>query len=118
VLVADDDLDVLELAAETLGRAGLKVIRAADGGEAVETFRRYADEIGAVFLDRTMPLKSGEEAFDEIRRIRPDARIVLFSGYSEASVRERFAGRDLTGFLHKPFLPAALLRKAREALEK
>jgi CheY-like chemotaxis protein len=116
-LVADDDLNVLEFAAETLGRAGLKVLRATDGREAVETYRRHADEIRAVFLDRTMPLKSGEEAFDEIRRIRPDARIVLFSGYSEASVRERLAGRDLTGFLHKPFLPAALLRKAREALE-
>jgi signal transduction histidine kinase len=117
LLVADDEEDVLDFAVETLERAGLTVLRATNGSEAVETFRRHADEIGAVFLDRSMPLKSGGEAFEEIRRIRPDARIVLVSGYSEASVRERFAGRDLAGFLHKPYPPAALLRKAREALE-
>jgi hypothetical protein len=42
--------------------------------------------------------------------------IVLFSGYSQESMGEQFAGRDLAGFLQKPFLPAALLRKVREIL--
>ena len=69
-----------------------------------------------MLLDRTMPELSGEKVFEELRRIRPDARIVLLSGYSEKSAREAFAGKGLAGFVHKPFLPATLVRTVRAAL--
>jgi FixJ family two-component response regulator len=64
-----------------------------------------------------MPASSGEEIFDEIHRLRPGVPIVLVSGYSQQSVRDQFAGRDLAGFLHKPFQSATLLLKVRELLE-
>jgi len=64
VLVVDDDEGVRDLAKESLERAGLSVLTARDGREGIETFRRFADEIRAVFLDRTMPDISGEQAFD------------------------------------------------------
>ena len=70
-----------------------------------------------MFLDRTMPGISGEEAFDEIRRIQPEARIVLVSGYSKEHAAKHFSASDLIGFLQKPFLPEALIAKLREALE-
>ena len=79
--------------------------------------RDHADAIDLVLLDRTMPTSSSEEVFDEIRRLRPDVPIVLVSGYSQESVRDQFAGRDLAGFLHKPFLSSGLLLKVREILE-
>jgi PAS domain S-box-containing protein len=117
VLLVDDDEGVRELAHDILTGAGLQVLCACDGREAVTVFREHADEIRAVLLDRTMPASSGEEAFEEIRRIRPDVPVVLVSGYSKESVTDHFAGKDLTGFLHKPFLPATLLVKVRELLE-
>jgi DNA-binding NtrC family response regulator len=94
------------------------VLCASDGREGIEAFREHRDEIRAVLLDRTMPDISGEEAFDEIRRIRPDARVVLVSGYSEERAAQHFADKDLAGFLKKPFLPETLIEKVREALEK
>jgi PAS domain S-box-containing protein len=118
ILVVDDDEAVRELARENLERVGLSVLCARDGREGVETFSRHRDEIRAVFLDRTMPDVSGEEAFDEIRRIRPDARIILVSGYSEDQAARHFAGKDLVGFLQKPFLPETLIEKVRKALER
>jgi nitrogen-specific signal transduction histidine kinase/CheY-like chemotaxis protein len=117
VLVVDDDEGVRELVAETLQRAGLTVLLAGDGREAVELFRRQADEIQVVVLDRTMPNIDGEEAFDEIRRIRPDARIILVSGYSEERAAWHCIDQGLDAFLQKPFEPMALLEHVRRILK-
>jgi signal transduction histidine kinase/CheY-like chemotaxis protein len=117
ILVVDDDGGVRELAQESLERVGLSVLCANTGREGIEIFARHRDEIRAVFLDRTMPDISGEEAFDEIRRIRSDARVVLVSGYSEEQAAQHFAGTELVGFLQKPFLPEMLVKKVRQALE-
>ena len=102
----------------TVKRAGPSVLCAASGREGVELFRKHVDEIRAVLLDLTMPAMSGEEVFDLMRRIRPDALIILVSGYSEEGAAKRFAGRDLAAFLRKPFLPATLIEKVCQILEK
>ncbi|MDH3212347.1 MAG: response regulator, partial [Myxococcales bacterium] len=116
VLVVDDDDGVMEMTHETLARAGLDVVCARNAREGVAAFRDRADEIRLVLLDRTMPGSSGEEVFDEIRRLGPEVPIVLVSGYSRNSVSDRFAGRDLAGFLQKPFLPDTLLLMVRKTL--
>ena len=117
VLVVDDDEGVRELVTETLQRAGFTVLLAEDGRKAVELFQRHADKIRVVVLDRTMPNVDGEEAFDEIRRIRSDAPIILVSGYSEERAAWHFIDRGLDAFLHKPFEPMALLERVRRILE-
>jgi PAS domain S-box-containing protein len=116
VLIIDDDESVAQLASEMLERAGFDAVGVSDAHEAIATFRRRAGEIGVVLLDRTMPELSGEAVFEELRRIRPDTRIVLLSGYTEESAREAFAGKGLAGFVHKPFQPATLVRIVRTAL--
>jgi two-component system cell cycle sensor histidine kinase/response regulator CckA len=117
VLVVEDDPGVLRLATETLERAGFDVIGVRDAREAIETFRGRADAIRLVLLDGTMPALSSEAAFEALRSIRPDARVVLVSGHAEESARQPFTGRGLAGFVHKPFPPAALLSGVRAALE-
>ena len=116
ILVVDDDLGVRELTADTLRRAGFEVLSAADGREGVEISRDRADEIRAVLLDRTMPGMGGEEAFEAMRSIREDARIILVSGYSRERAEEQFSGSDLAAFLQKPFLPSTLLELLRSVL--
>ncbi|MCH8084636.1 MAG: response regulator [Myxococcales bacterium] len=116
VLVVDDDEGVRDLLDATLRRAGLTVLLACDGREGVDIFRRHADEIRAVVLDRTMPDVGGEDAFDEIRRIRPDVRVMLISGYSEERAAWHFIDKGLDAFLHKPFEPRVLLEKIRRII--
>ena len=53
-----------------------------------------------------------------IRQIRPDARVVVVSGYSEERAVAELAGSELAGFLKKPFLPETLLHCVRGALER
>ena len=116
-LVIDDDEAVREFVEDVLRRAGMTVLSAADGHEGVKLFRRHADEIEVVLLDRAMPGLSGTETFDAIRAKRPDAKIVLVSGYSEDRVSADLSGRRLAGILKKPFSPEKLLERIREVLE-
>jgi len=103
VLLAEDEETLRALGGQILKRLGLEVIAAADGREAVELFRKHRKKIDLVLLDLTMPRLDGEEALTEIRKIDPSARVVIASGYSEADLAERFAGRGLSGVLQKPY---------------
>ena len=117
VLVIDDDDGVREIAREMLHRNGVSVLTAADGHEGIKLFELHADSIDVVLLDRTMPTLSGADTFAAIRAIRPDARVVLVSGYTEQRATADLAGRGLAGFLRKPFAPEALLTTVRDAFE-
>jgi PAS domain S-box-containing protein len=118
VLVVDDEKAVRDLLEHTLTKCGLSVIMANDGRQAVERFREHAPEIAVVLLDLTMPGIGGLEAFVEMRKIRPDARIILSSGYSAVDIADRFEGQEVDGFLQKPYEPEALIQKLRELLEE
>jgi two-component system cell cycle sensor histidine kinase/response regulator CckA len=117
VLVIDDDAGVRDLACDILSRVGLEVMTAANGRQGVEMFADHADEISLVLLDRTMPIMSGFEAFHAIRKIRPSARVVLVSGYSEERAAAELAGLGLAGFLQKPFAPETLIDLIRNVID-
>jgi len=70
-----------------------------------------------VVLDRTLPGTAGDDVFSEMRRIRPDSRIVLMSGYAEDAGSGPGTERA-AGFLRKPFTHEALAREVRRALEE
>ncbi len=111
VLVVDDD-DVLRRMLRTmLEGAGLDVLTASDGREAIEIFRARAKEIGVILLDLTMPSMGGVEALAGLRAIRADVRIILTSGYSESDV-----GTGADDFLQKPFTQQMLFEKVRVGL--
>lgn len=116
ILVVDDEEMVRGVARLSLETVGYDVLTAEDGEVAVELFRRRGDEIDATLLDMTMPKMGGEEAFREIRRLRPNARIILSSGFNEQEAVNRFVGKGPDGFLQKPFQPQELLRAVRELL--
>jgi two-component system cell cycle sensor histidine kinase/response regulator CckA len=116
VLLVDDEETVRDVGTRMLEEAGLTVVTAADGPEAVEVYAGRADEIGCVVLDLTMPRMSGEETLRQLRRIRSDVRVVLSSGHSEQEVIGRFEGRGIVGFVQKPYLVSRLVSQVGIAL--
>ena len=64
----------------------------------------------------TMPEMNGVEAFEAIRELRADALTLLSSGWNEEEATSRFVGAGLAGFLQKPYTPAELAAKVKEAL--
>ena len=103
VLLADDEAPVRDLQQRVLTRLGFDVVVAEDGQEAIDAFARDWHRIAFVILDLTMPRRDGAEAFYEIRRIRPEARVILTSGFGEDEVSKRFEGAGVSAFLQKPY---------------
>jgi signal transduction histidine kinase/CheY-like chemotaxis protein len=116
VLVVDDEPEVLEVARLSLTHLGFRVLCAADGRAALEVFRAHAREIDAVLLDLSMPHMSGEQVYEELRRVRPELPVVLASGHPEQELAERFAGTGHVGFLQKPYHASALAKKLRQVM--
>lgn len=103
VLVADDDEAVRVVACGLLGSLGFDVLTAADGVEAVEVFRLNQERVAVVLLDVTMPRLDGIGALRELRRTRPEVRVVLCTGYSEVEARARLGDLASEELLEKPF---------------
>jgi len=56
------------------------------------------------------------QTFGELRRIRPEIKVILSSGYNEQDATRHFAGRGLTGFIQKPYNLLTLRKKLMEVL--
>ena len=117
ILVVDDEEIVRSVARGMLELLGYHVLTASDGREALEIYRQRQHEIVLIVLDLAMPLMSGDETFEAIRALRPDAKVVLSSGYDEQEATQRFAGKGLAGFIQKPYEVAAFSRIIHDALE-
>ena len=116
ILLAEDEVSVRLVTRRMLKRLGFDVATAADGEEAVRSFTTNPESFVMVMLDLTMPVMDGEEAFRRIRSIRPEIPVVIASGYSEQEVSNRFTGRDLAGFIQKPYEYQSLARHIRSVL--
>jgi CheY-like chemotaxis protein len=118
VLVIDDEDVVRRTAKTTLERNGFDILLAENGFEGVQLFQALANKICAVLLDLTMPGLGGEETLRQIQAIRPEARVILSSGFNEVEVIRKFAGKGLAGFLQKPYTSRALMEKLNASLSK
>jgi len=108
VLVVDDEEDVRGVASGLLGRFGFEVVLANSGREALAHFREDPRKYCAVLLDLTMPEMGGADVYVEMRRLNPQVKVVLMSGFSKQDAFSRFQSNDLAGFLQKPFTPDEL----------
>ena len=116
ILVAEDDAQVRGLTTEILNSAGYTVIEAIDGEDAVEKFVEHSDTVELLLLDVVMPRKNGKEAYDEIKKINPDIRVIFMSGYTgDVIISKGIIGKEYD-FIQKPLSPNELLLRVREAL--
>jgi PAS domain S-box-containing protein len=116
VLVVDDEEAVRHVATRLLEHMGFAVEAAVDGREALGRLALDPGRYALVLLDLTMPRLDGAETWRQLRRIRPDLRVVLISGFDQPEVMRRFAGEGLAGFIAKPFEPASFQAAIRAAL--
>jgi CheY-like chemotaxis protein len=117
ILVIDDEPTVRRTAKSALERVGYDVILAESGLEGLGVFRALDDKIAAVLLDLTMPGMNGEEVLLNLKRIRPEIKVVLSSGFNELDVIQQFSGKGLSGFIQKPYTSTALTGKIAEILQ-
>ena len=117
ILFVDDEQPLRALGRAVLEGGGYTILEAADGQEGVDTFTQHQEEIGLVVLDLTMPRKSGWEALEEVRQIKPDVPVIVSSGYSIEGGAQAAIERGATAFLPKPYRAQQLLSTVQEVLE-
>jgi signal transduction histidine kinase/CheY-like chemotaxis protein len=113
ILAVEDDEDVLELAVSALNDLGYSVLTATNAAEALDILRS-ANRLDVLFSDVIMPGgMNGAQLAVEARRIRPDLKVLLTSGYTaEALAHEHGLPDDLL-VLGKPYRHEDLANKIR-----
>jgi signal transduction histidine kinase/CheY-like chemotaxis protein len=117
VLVVDDEASVAKVATRMLASAGLRVLVARDGEDALALHRAHRGKLDLVLLDLNMPGLPGDEVYRALRRDEPTLPILLSSGHPEEEALARLQGSEPLAFLQKPYGTDALRRRVRELLE-
>ncbi len=108
VLVVDDEDLVARSAARILRAGKYEVSIVHSGQEALARFEA-GRKVELVVLDMTMPGLDGAETFRELRKMQPDVRVLLTSGYSHLDATEALVATGHCWFLAKPYQADQLL---------
>lgn len=118
ILLAEDNVPVRKYAKDLLEDYGYTVWEAVDGEDAVLMFRENREQIQLLIFDVIMPKKNGKEAYEEIRKIKPDVKALFCSGYTSDIIHAKGILETELNYLAKPLSPEKLLTKVREVLDR
>jgi NarL family two-component system response regulator LiaR len=115
VLICDDDAAIRGMLRWVIElRPSLRTVgEAADGNEAIAEASRLQPDV--ILLDLAMPYRTGLESLPELRRVAPEARIIVFSGFSLATIAEEAIALGATLYLSKGAGPDAINDAIEEA---
>jgi PAS domain S-box-containing protein len=117
VVLAEDSAAVRSTARQILERAGYTVLEAPNGKTALEIARKKSNTIHLLITDVVMPEMSGRQLTERFAVIRPRAKILYMSGYTDDAVVRHGVVSAGIDYLQKPFSSDALLRKVRQVLD-
>ena len=118
VLLVDDEKMIIDVAKQILEMTGYKVLTAKSGKEAIAIYKQNMDKIDMVILDMIMPDVGGSEVYDRLKKINPEIKVLLSSGYSINGLAAEIVNRGCNGFIQKPFSIKKLSHKLREILDR
>ncbi|MCF6178213.1 MAG: response regulator [Geopsychrobacter sp.] len=117
LLIVDDEQAIVEIARSILEAGGYRVIRAANGEEALEIYLRRKSEISLVILDLGMPGMGGEKCLKALRAANPKVRVLVASGYASKEQAQRVLDLGAAAFVGKPYRVETILKEVRLALD-
>jgi DNA-binding response OmpR family regulator len=112
IMIVEDDTEVAESVAELLGHNGYLVEVAASGEAALR--RAQTEDFSITIMDVQLPLMNGADSCRAIKRLKPEARVVMMTGLDEW-VSDRAVRVGAEGLLRKPFSPQDLLKLVEPA---
>ncbi len=116
ILLVEDEEAVRAFAARALASRGYTVHEASSGAEALEVMARTGGSIDLVVSDVVMPELDGPSLLRELRKTRPNLKIIFVSGYAEDAFARNLPDGERFSFLPKPFSLKQLATAVKEAL--
>ncbi|OGV52805.1 MAG: hypothetical protein A2X45_00115 [Lentisphaerae bacterium GWF2_50_93] len=118
ILIVDDEGNFCGMLSDMLHLQGYRIITCCSGEDAVEYYSRLYTGIDLVLLDMKMPKMDGYEAFINMKRINPDIRAIVITGYArDSDIRDILTAGALC-VLEKPFEPLVLIERIRDVLSR
>lgn len=118
ILVAEDEPIMRKVAVNILRSAGYDVIAAEDGEAALQLFKQHHRELKLVLLDMLMPRKSGKETYMDMKKIRPDMKVLLNSGFRKDDRVEEVLRLGIQDFVEKPYTKKQLLKAVHDIINR
>lgn len=116
ILVVDDDNVIRVTAKSILEECGYEVLLAANGKDAIKLFMERKGEVDVVILDMSMPIMSGRETFIEIKKISPEQKVLMASGFMQDERLKEVLDMGANGFIQKPYSMSGLSLKVKEII--
>ena len=118
ILLVDDEDTIVDVAEEMLKAMGYNVLSAGGGKEAIEVYKKNKDKVDLVVLNIIMQDMGGGEVYDRMKKINPNVKVLLSSGYSIDGPAAEILARGCDGFIQKPFDMKQLSQSIRNILDK
>ena len=103
VLIVDDEEPLLNIMKKMLEMNGHNAITAISGEIALEEIKTHPKKIDFMILDLSMPGMSGQQVFEEVRKINTEIKIIISSGFGKTPETMKFLDMGATAILPKPF---------------
>ncbi len=103
IMVVDDEDDVRDVVSEMLVSKGFVVTCFSNGQDALTTYVRDPSEYDVILLDMVMPGMCGRETLLGLRKINPEVKVLLSSGFSEEDGDFDVLADGACGFVQKPY---------------
>jgi len=117
ILLVDDEPFVIDVASQMLKKLGYSVLTALDGHKAIQIYQEKRKMIDLVMLDILMSGISGTETYARLKKIDPEIKVLVCSGYSEKGQAAAILDQGCNGFIQKPFGLIDFSQKIRAVLD-
>ena len=117
LLLVDDEDTILYVGRGLLERCGYTVLRAENGEEALQVYRRHKNQIQLVITDMVMSSMSGRELLHNLRELGSNMPVILTTGYAIKKSEEEIKQEGFAGFITKPFQLEEVATKVRSVLD-
>lgn len=115
ILLVDDEANVRRVFSDVLKKEGYIVKGVKDGPEAIKAVEQ--EKFDLALVDLRMPRMNGIEVLENIKKIKPNIPVIIYTGYGSVTTAVESMRRKAADYLNKPFSPEELKSSIRKALK-
>jgi CheY-like chemotaxis protein len=118
VVIVDDEEMITDMVSNLLSKCGYTVHAFCDGLEAIGWYEKHYLEADLIILDMIMPVIDGMECYERLKKINPDIKVIIASGYSKNNKVQKLINQGALSFIEKPFDKVSLSKIVARVIQK